>query len=66
MVRIAATRPYLDRFTHPSAAPNPPWSTNRWREVSVALAVGGIEVAAKFPHYYIHERIWTHVSFGIR
>ncbi len=35
-------------------------------DFSVALAVGSIEVVAKFLLYYIHERIWTHVSFGIR
>jgi len=35
-------------------------------DFSVAVAVGGIEVVAKFLLYYIHERIWTHVSFGIK
>lgn len=37
-------------------------ATGEW---TTALAVGGVEVVAKFLLYYLHERLWNHVSFGV-
>jgi uncharacterized membrane protein len=34
--------------------------------VHVALAVGGIEVVAKLLIFYVHERVWAQVGWGIR
>ena len=35
-------------------------------ELSLAFAVGAMEVVAKFALYYIHERVWQHITFGIK
>ena len=35
-------------------------------EPSTALAIGGIEVIAKIVVYYLHERCWAYVRFGMR
>ena len=34
-------------------------------EVAVALGIGVIEATAKLLFYYLHERSWAHVSWGI-
>jgi uncharacterized membrane protein len=30
----------------------------------VSLSVGALDVVLKMALYYIHERVWNHVSFG--
>jgi uncharacterized membrane protein len=35
-------------------------------KVEVAMAVGGIEVVAKLALYYLHERLWSSVEWGMR
>ena len=34
-------------------------------DVTVALEIGAIEVFAKIGVYYVHERAWQRISFGI-
>ncbi len=34
-------------------------------EVEVALAVGGVEVIAKLAVFYVHERAWGRVGWGL-
>jgi adenylylsulfate kinase len=33
-------------------------------EIDLALAVGGIEVAAKLLVFYVHERTWQRIGWG--
>lgn len=35
-------------------------------EIKLALGVGLIEAIAKLVLYYIHERIWNKISWGVR
>ena len=32
--------------------------------VDVALAIGGVEMVAKFITYYMYERVWSGVKWG--
>ncbi len=34
------------------------------REVKLALSIGFVEVFTKIFLYYVHERLWTRISFG--
>ena len=34
------------------------------REVKLALSIGFVEVFTKIFLYYLHERLWTRISFG--
>ena len=34
-------------------------------EVEVALAVGGVEVIAKLVVFYLHERAWGKIGWGL-
>jgi len=38
-------------------------TTGEWK---LAFAVGAIEVMAKFLLYYLHERAWQHIRFGLK
>jgi uncharacterized membrane protein len=33
---------------------------------TVGLSIGGLELVTKMVLYYLHERAWYHVNFGIR
>ena len=35
-------------------------------ETKTALQIGGIEFVAKIAVYYLHERIWLRIQFGIK
>lgn len=35
-------------------------------ETKTALQIGGIEFVAKIAVYYLHERIWLRIPFGIK
>ncbi len=34
------------------------------KEVKLALSIGFVEVFTKIFLYYVHERVWTRISFG--
>ena len=34
-------------------------------ELHIAISVGAMEVVAKFALYYLHERAWLRIPFGI-
>lgn len=34
-------------------------------EIRLAVAIGGVEVVAKFVIFYFHERSWATVSWGL-
>ena len=34
------------------------------RDAKVSLGVGALDVVLKMALYYLHERVWNHVSFG--
>lgn len=34
------------------------------RKIILSLSVGAVEVVAKVMCYYIHERLWSFISFG--
>jgi uncharacterized membrane protein len=31
---------------------------------TVSLGVGAVDMVAKIALYYLHERVWNHISFG--
>jgi uncharacterized membrane protein len=33
--------------------------------ISISLSIGGLEVITKLILYFFHERIWSHIGFGI-
>lgn len=35
-------------------------------QADLALAIGGFEFVAKIAVYYLHERCWTRIGFGVR
>lgn len=37
-------------------------TTGAWH---IALSVGAMEVVAKFALYYLHERAWLRIPFGV-
>jgi uncharacterized membrane protein len=32
--------------------------------LAVSVAIGGTEILTKIVLYYVHERVWTRISFG--
>ena len=35
-------------------------------EFTLAFSVGAVEVVAKMALYYVHERLWQHLKFGMK
>jgi len=35
-------------------------------EIAVAVSVAGLEVAAKLVIYYVHERTWQRLAWGLK